>query len=93
MLPSTSVRNLGVVFDRQMCMSAHITQLCKSVNWLIRNITRIRPYLDFNTCQNTVRTLILSHLDLQQHFAQWNKTERSLQTTEITEQMCQADLS
>jgi len=61
--PSTSVRNLGVIFDQQMSMSNHITQLCKSVNYLIRNISRIRPYLDFNTCHNTVRALILSRLD------------------------------
>ena len=33
--PSKSVRNLGVVFDRQMCMSDHITHLSKSVNWSI----------------------------------------------------------
>lgn len=62
-LPSKSVRNLGIVFDDQMNMSNHVTQLCKSINWLIRNISRIRPYIDFDTCHNTVRAIILSRLD------------------------------
>ena len=42
-----------IVFDHQMSMSDHVTQLCKSINWLIRNISRIRPYIDFDTCHNT----------------------------------------
>ena len=61
--PSKSVRNLGVVFDQQMCMSDHITHLSKSVNWSIRNLHRIRPYIDNDTCHNTVRTTILQRLD------------------------------
>ena len=44
-------------------MSDHVTQLCKSINWLIRNINRIRPYIDVDTCQNLVRALVLSRLD------------------------------
>ena len=58
-----SIRNLGVVFDNQMCMSDHITQLCKSINWLIRNINRIRPYIYVDTCNNLVRALVLSRLE------------------------------
>ena len=61
--PSPSVRNLGVVFDRNMSMSAHITQLCRSLNWHIRNLSRIRRFLDFSACHNAVRALILSKLD------------------------------
>ena len=61
--PSKTIRNLGVVFDNQMCMSDHVTQLSKSINWLIRNLNRIRPYIDVNTCHNIVRTLVLSRLD------------------------------
>ena len=60
--PSKSIRNLSVVFDDQICMSDHVTQLCKSINWLIRNINRIRPYID-DTCYNLVRALVLSRLD------------------------------
>ena len=45
------------------CLSNHITSLCRSINWQIRNISRIRRFIDFDTCANTVRALILSRLD------------------------------
>jgi exonuclease III len=60
---SSSIRNLGIVFDPQLTMSQHVTNLCKSNNWQIRNITRIRRFLDQETCANLVRSLILSRLD------------------------------
>ena len=46
-----------------MNMSAHITQLCRSLNWHIRNLSRIRRFLNFNACHNAVCALILSKLD------------------------------
>ena len=60
---STTVRNLGFVFDYHMNMDLHITKLCKSINWQIRNLYRIRKYIDQETCANIVRALILSRLD------------------------------
>ncbi len=61
--PSPSIRNLGVVFNADMNMSDHITQVCRSLNWHIRNLSRIRRFLDFDACHNAVRALILSKLD------------------------------
>jgi len=61
--PSPKIRNLGVIFDHSMKMSDHITNLSRSVNWQLRNLNRIRKYLDTDTCHNIVRTLILSKLD------------------------------
>jgi len=61
--PSSSVRNLGVMFDQEMSMSNHVTQLSKSVNWMVRNLYRIRQYIDSDTCHNTVRATIMSRLD------------------------------
>ena len=34
-----------------------------SINWQLRNLNRIRKFLDTDTCHNIVRTLILSKLD------------------------------
>ncbi|XP_072039214.1 uncharacterized protein [Amphiura filiformis] len=61
--PADKVRNLGVVFDSAMCMKPHITSLCSGLNLQLRNITRIRKYLDHNTCHLVVRALVLSRLD------------------------------
>ena len=60
---SPSIRNLGVIFDYSMAMAEHITNLSRSINWQLRNLNRIREFLDTDTCHNIVRTLILSKLD------------------------------
>ena len=61
--PSESVRNLGIVFDTSMTMNAHITSLCTSLNYQMRNISRIRRFLDTDICHPVVRALILTRLD------------------------------
>ena len=61
--PSKSVRNLGVVFDSSMSMHSHITTLCSSLNYQLRKLSRIRKFLDFDTCHLIIRALILSRLD------------------------------
>ena len=57
------VKNLGAVFDSHMKMSNHITHLSRSLKFQIRNLNRIRWLLDFDSCHNAVRSLILSKLD------------------------------
>ena len=42
-------------------MSEH--SLCRTVNFHLHNIARIRRYIDQNTCSHAVRSLILSRLD------------------------------
>ena len=61
--PNDTIRNLGVVFDSQMSMSPHIKSLCSSLTFQLRNITRIRRFLDFDTCHLVIRALVLSRLD------------------------------
>ena len=46
-----------------MNMDEHVTQICKSVNYHIRNLSRIRRYIDKDTCHTAVRALITSRLD------------------------------
>ena len=61
--PSEEVRNLGIIFDSQMSMCAHITGLCKSISFQLRNVSRIRRFLDQDTCHLIIRSLVLSRLD------------------------------
>ena len=61
--PSTSVRNLGIEFNRSMNMSTHVTSLCRSLNFHIHNMSKIRMYIDQATCHNAIRALVLSRLD------------------------------
>ena len=62
--PSATIRNLGLVFDSAMTMSPHITSLLqKSLNFFLWNISRIRRFIDQETCNTTMRVLVLSKLD------------------------------
>ena len=41
-----AVHNLGVIFDSIMSMSSHISSNERSLNYHLRNIGRIRSYID-----------------------------------------------
>jgi hypothetical protein len=58
-----SIRNLGVVFDNDLSMKSHVSSLCRSINFHLRNLNRIRRFIDRSTCAHAVRSLILSRLD------------------------------
>ena len=62
-MPSPSIRNLGVVFDSAMTMTPYVTNIVQSISFQLRNIGKIRQYIDQNTCHNLIRALVLSRLD------------------------------
>jgi hypothetical protein len=62
-LPKDAVKNLGVVFDSTLSMSKHIGNVCKTVNFHIRNLWRIRRFITQDACHHAVRALILSRID------------------------------
>ena len=64
--PSPTIKNLGrpITIDSAMTMSDHVTSLCKSVNFLLWNLARIRRFIDQNAAtSNAMRALIMSKLD------------------------------
>ena len=61
--PSQTIRNLGAYFDSIMTMASHITNVSRTITFHLRNISRIRKYIDKDTCHYAVRSLILSHID------------------------------
>ena len=61
--PSSTVKNLGVYFDAAMTMSDHVTAICKSVNFHLWNLSRIRKYITQEACSNAMQALVLSELD------------------------------
>ena len=60
---SETIRNLGIIFDCHMSMSHHISHICSTVTFYLRNIARIRRFIDQSACHNAVRSLVLSHID------------------------------
>ena len=62
-LPVTSARNLGVIFDSELSFSQHIASLSKSCFCHIRNLRKIRSSIDLPTATTIAVSLIHSKLD------------------------------
>ena len=61
--PSDSVRNLGVVFDCDFSFHKHVSNICKSCFYHIRDLRRIRRHIPFCTAKTISNALISSRLD------------------------------
>jgi hypothetical protein len=61
--PVSSARNLGILFDTNLTFSDQISATCKSCNWHIHDLWRIRSTLDFNTAKTIATSLVHSKLD------------------------------
>ena len=66
--PSLAVRNLGVMFDTSLKMDAHVTSICKSANFHLRNIGSIRSCLTDSAAAQLVHSLITSRLTIATHY-------------------------
>ena len=44
-------------------MSYHISHICSTITFYLRNISRIRRFIDQSACHNAVRSLVLSRID------------------------------
>ena len=61
--PSETARTLGVELDSFLTMSQQVTSLCRSLNFHLYNISRVRRMLTDEACNHAVRSLVLSRLD------------------------------
>ena len=60
---SVNVKNLGVIFDKFLNMDVHISYVCKSVYYHLRNIGKIRNMLSDNACAQLIHSLVTTRLD------------------------------
>ena len=60
---SSSARNIGVIFDDTMDMKDHISSICKTSHFHLRNIGLIRKYLTQDACATLIHSLISSRID------------------------------
>lgn len=61
--PTTTVRNLGVIFDPDLSFDAHIRQVCKTAFFHLRSIMKIRNILSLKDAEKLVHAFITSRLD------------------------------
>ena len=60
--PASTVRNLGVLFDRNLKFYAQITKTCTGYYYL-HNIRKIRKYLTLDSTRCLVHTLVMGRVD------------------------------
>ncbi|XP_051799606.1 uncharacterized protein LOC127532288 [Acanthochromis polyacanthus] len=60
---STTVRNLGVIFDQDMSFNSHIKQVCRTSFFHLRNIVKIRNILSQSDAEKLVHAFVTSRLD------------------------------
>ena len=62
--PATAVKDLGAVFDTYMTMVPHVNELSQSDRYHIRNIGKIRRFVDRDSCEKIIHAFVTSCLDL-----------------------------
>ena len=62
-VPTNSVKNLGVMFDNELTMSAQVSSLCKNMFFNIRKISMYRKYMTQEVAEKLMVSLVSSRLD------------------------------
>ena len=60
---SNSARNFGVIFDKCMKLDYHISSVCKSTYFHLRNIGGIRNIISNDACAQLIHSLVTVRLD------------------------------
>ena len=61
--PSGKVRNLGVIFDSRLSLTQHVSAVCSSCYYHIRDLSRIRRHLSISVASQIANALVTSRLD------------------------------
>ncbi len=62
-VPSSEIRNLGVMFDTSLTMENQITSMSKAACLSLSNIGRIRKYLTKDTAETLIHAFVTSRID------------------------------
>ena len=78
---SASVKNLGVLFDPQLCFDQHVRSITRNAFFHLRNIEKLTPMLSAADAETLIHAFISSRLDYCNSLFSGlpNSTTRSLQ--------------
>ncbi len=57
------VRNLGVLFDSNLSFDIHVSSICKTAFFHLKNISKQRPMLSMSNAEMLIHTFVTSRLD------------------------------
>ncbi len=60
---SSSVRNLGVLFDSNLSFDSHVSSICKTAFFHLKNISKLRPMLSMSNAEMLIHAFMTSNLD------------------------------
>ncbi len=60
---SSSVRNLGVLFDSNLSFDSHVSSICKTALFHHKNISKLRPMLSMSNAEMLIHAVMTSRLD------------------------------
>ncbi len=60
---SSSVRNLGVLFDSNLSFDSHVSSICKTAFFHLKNISKLRPMLSKSNAEMLIHAFMTSRLD------------------------------
>ncbi len=60
---ANEARNLGVIFDQEMTLESHVKNVCKNAYYHIKNLSRIRKFLDMRNSNIAAHAFVTSKLD------------------------------
>lgn len=60
---TSTARNIGVLFDESLSLIPHVTAVCKSASFHLRNIYKIRKYLTHDSAVTVIHAFVTSKLD------------------------------
>ncbi len=60
---SSSFRNLGVLFDSNFSFDSHVSSICKTAFFHLKNISKLRPMLSISNAEMLINAFITSRLD------------------------------
>ncbi len=61
---SSSVRNLGVLFDSNFSFDSHVSSICKTAFFHLKNISKLRPILSISNAEMLINAFMTSRLDI-----------------------------
>ncbi len=60
---SSSVGNLGVLFDSNLSFYSHISSICKTAFFHLKNISKLKPMLSMSNAEKLIHAFMTSRLD------------------------------
>ncbi len=60
---SSSVRNLGVLFNSNLSFEKHVSSICKTAFFHLKNISKLRPMFSMSNAEMLIHAFITSRLD------------------------------